>query len=75
MPTHDSLEVTTVYDDPGPLCKCEAKREGPGPDHAPGCAWYANTRCKKIRLITPEEHKKMDIGPLAQFYFIPWVKK
>ena len=76
---HDSLEVKTVYADPGPLCKCKAKRESPGPDHSVKCPWYANARLKKIHL-RPEQRwdiigKGMQISVVGTFHFTAWPKE
>lgn len=70
----DKTEVKKQYVDLGDLCKCKAHREGPGPDHAQTCAWYANTRLAKIHL-QPEQHwekGKNAVTVKAVFHFVPW---
>ena len=74
----NKTEVKNKYADPGPLCKCRAHREGPGPDHKESCPWYANTRCEVIRLIPhlgadPVTGRPLDM-PMMEFKFVPWVK-
>jgi hypothetical protein len=73
----DRTEVKQKFIDPGPLCKCKAHRESPGPDHATSCPWFANTRLAKIHL-RPEQtmDPKAELsGPYATFYFVPWKAK
>jgi len=75
MDTHDSLDVKTVYEDPGILCRCKVKREAPGPDHRPDCPWYANSRLKKIHLRPEQTPLKILGGPVATFHIVPWKKE